>query len=91
MGGRAMKVVTLRNLSPELVRIIRRKADEKRASVSKTVISLLEESVGIGRGRKERRAYHDLDGLSGSWPKGEAEEFDRALKAQRAIDAGLWK
>ena len=63
-----MKIVTLRSLSPELIRIIRQKADERRASVSKTVISLLEETVGIGTGRKQRRVYHDLDGLSGSWP-----------------------
>ena len=86
-----MKIVTLRSLSPELIRIIRQKADERRASVSKTVISLLEETVGIGTGRKQRRVYHDLDGLSGSWPKGEAEAFDRALKAQRAINVGIWK
>jgi len=52
-----MKIVTLRSLSPELIRIIRQKADERRASVSKTVISLLEETVGIGTGRKQRRVY----------------------------------
>ncbi len=86
-----MKVVTLRNLPPGLIRIIQRRADERRASIAKTVISLLEESVGIGTRRKERHTYHDLDDLSGSWAKGEAASFDRALKVQRTIDAELWK
>lgn len=86
-----MKVVTLRNLSPALSRAIRRKADETHSSVSKTVISLLEDSVGIGRRRKERRIYHDLDDLSGVWSKDEAAVLGKALKTQRMIDAELWK
>jgi hypothetical protein len=44
-----MKAVTLRNLPPEIVRIIRRKASENRASINRTVIGLLEEEVGIRR------------------------------------------
>lgn len=86
-----MKVVTLRKLSPELIRVIRRKADERRTSVSKTVISMLEESTGIGVRPKGRHTYHDLDGLSGSWAKAEAATFNKALTAQRTIDADLWK
>jgi len=86
-----MKVVTLRNLPPALTRAIRRRADETRLSVSKTVISLLEESVGISRRRKEKRIYHDLDDLSGAWTRDEAAMFSNALKGQRTIDAELWK
>ncbi|HEV2440738.1 MAG TPA: hypothetical protein VGX97_11825 [bacterium] len=86
-----MKVVTLRNLSPALSRAIRRKADETRSSVSKTVISLLEETVGIGRRRKNRPLHHDLDDLSGAWTKDEVAAFGNALKTQRTIDAELWK
>ena len=86
-----MKVVTLRNLSPALSRALRRKADETRSSVSKTVIGLLEETVGIGRRQKNRRIHHDLDELSGAWTKDEATAFNKALKTQRSIDAELWK
>jgi regulator of PEP synthase PpsR (kinase-PPPase family) len=87
---RPMKVITLRNLSPALSRAIRRKADETRSSVSRTVISLLEETVGIAR-RQKRSVHHDLDDLSGAWTKDEVAAFDKALKTQRTIDPELWK
>jgi len=86
-----MKQVTLRNLPPELVRIIRRKADEQRTSINKAVISLLEESVGIRGKKKDRPLYHDLDPLAGSWTKEEAAAFEKALARQRMIDPDLWK
>ena len=86
-----MKAVTLRNLPPELVRVIRQKASEKRTSVNKAVISLLEESVGIRRKNKDTSLHHDLDALAGIWTKEEAEGFEKALAKQRAIDPDLWK
>jgi hypothetical protein len=86
-----MKAVTLRNLPPELVRVIRQKANEKRTSVNKAVISLLEESVGIRRKEKDTSLHHDLDALAGTWTKEEAEGFEKALAQQRAIDPDLWK
>ncbi len=85
-----MKVVTLRNLSPDLARVIRRKADERRASIAKTVISMLEESAGLGKEHGRGRVYHDLDALSGSWARAEGEAFSKALAAQRVIDPELW-
>lgn len=86
-----MKLVTLRNLPPELARIIRRKANEKRTSINKAVISLLEESVGIQGRKVEKSLYHDLDALAGSWTEEEALAFEKALARQRAIDPDLWK
>lgn len=86
-----MKLVTLRNLPPELARIIRRKANEKRTSINKAVISLLEESVGIQGKKAEKSLYHDLDALAGSWTEEEALAFEKALARQRAIDPDLWK
>lgn len=86
-----MKVVTLRNLPPELARIIRQKADEKRTSVTKAVIGLLEESVGIRGKKKDEPLHHDLDPLAGSWTKEEGSAFEKALAGQRAIDPDLWK
>lgn len=86
-----MKAITLRNLPPELTQIIRRKADERRASINKVVISLLENSVGV-RGKKSGMTlYHDLDALAGSWTRQEAAAFNRALTKQRAIDPDLWR
>ncbi len=86
-----MKAITLRNLPPELARIIRQRAHEQRTSFNKTVISLLKEHLG-GQGKEKRQPpYHDLDALSGSWSEDEAVAFEQALARQRAIDAELWK
>ena len=84
-----MKAITLRNLPPELVKIIQKRAQEK-GSVNRAVISLLEESAGLHKKRKNTRVYHDLDHLAGTWSKKQAAEFDRELARQRKIDPELW-
>lgn len=87
-----MKAVTLRNMPPELARIIRKKAEEKGTSINKAVISLLEERAGVqDRRRLKKTLHHDLDSLAGSWTRAEASAFDKALTLQRTIDADLWK
>lgn len=86
-----MKAVTLRNLPPELARIIRRKASEKRTSINRAVIGLLEEGVGIRPKRGATPRYHDLDALAGAWTKEAGAAFDTALRRQRGIDPELWK
>lgn len=85
-----MKAVTLRNLPPKVAQTIRQRARDKRVSVNKAVIGLLEEQVGV-EGKKPAPQYHDLDTLAGSWTKAEAAEFDKALAKQRTIDPALWK
>lgn len=85
-----LKAVTLRNLPPELARVIRRKAREKGTSVNKAVISLLEGSVGTVR-KKLKPLHRDLDALAGSWTEEEASSFERTLAQQRVIDPELWK
>ncbi|HWQ68988.1 MAG TPA: hypothetical protein VN494_03365 [Patescibacteria group bacterium] len=85
-----MKAVTLRNLPPELTRVIDRKAIDQGTSVNKAVISLLEEALGRGRKKRVKPLHHDLDALAGSWTAQEAEAFDQALARQRTIDPDLW-
>ena len=86
-----MKAITLRNLPPELSRIIRRKAQAKGTSLTKVVVDLLEEGAGIRGKKRTAAAHHDLDDLAGSWSKDEAAAFDKALARQRAIDPDLWR
>ena len=86
-----MKAITLRNLPPDLVKAVHREAERKRTSINKAVISLLESKADIQK-KKGRKAHHqELDALAGSWSKKEAEEFDKALAAQRPIDPDSWK
>lgn len=85
-----MKAVTLRNVPPDLVRTIRRRAIDKGLSINKAVIDLLAEGAG-SRGAKSARRFHDdLDELADSWTKEEAAEFERALSEQRGIDPRVW-
>lgn len=85
-----MKAVTLRNLPHQLDRTIRQRAKKKGVSVNKAVIGLLQEHLGESE-RKTVRQYHDLDDLSGSWSKQEAEAFEQVLAKQRGIDMEMWK
>jgi plasmid stability protein len=85
-----MNAITLRNLSPELTRVIRSRAKTSGASINKTVIAVLEESL-LGKAAKPRCRYRDLDHLAGSWTREQADEFDRYLAEERQIDWELWK
>lgn len=86
-----MKLITVRNIPPDLARIIRRKADAEGASINKTVLSLLAESVGAGKRKPRKTLHHDLDSLAGSWTRAEASAFNKSLAEQRQIDPDLWK
>ncbi len=84
-----MKAVTLRNLPAELERVILNRARETGLSINKTVIALLEESLGPRKIKRVR--HHELDGLCGAWSNVEADRFDDTLAEQRTIDSEMWK
>ena len=85
-----MKAITLRNIPPEIQRVIQKVAREK-GSLNQAVISLLYEGVGLSQKPKKPRKYRDLDKFFGTWTKEEADEFDKCLAEQRKIDPELWK
>lgn len=82
-----MKTITLRNLPETVARKIEERAKRTGASYNRTVVAMLEESIG----EEKPKEYHDLDFLIGTWTKEEADEFDRHLAAQRQIDWEMWK
>lgn len=86
-----MKVVTLRKLPPEVVRAVQRRARERGTSISKAVVSLLEEATGVRPRRGAATLHHDLDALAGSWTEEEARAFERTLREQRRVDPELWQ
>lgn len=85
-----MKPITLRNLPPEIARAVRKRTDKEKTSLNKTVIGLLEESLG-GKPKQAPAIHHELDALAGVWTKRDAATFERALADQRRIDPELWK
>ncbi|MDE3019024.1 MAG: hypothetical protein KGO52_05490 [Nitrospirota bacterium] len=86
-----MKAITLRNLPPEVAKTVQQRAKQKKTSVNKAVIELLEESAGGTAKKKVKVRYHDLDHLVGTWTKEEAEAFDKIVKSFRTVDPDLWK
>ena len=85
-----MKAITLRNIPAGIARRIRAKAREDKTSINKAVIAMLLDSLEPRR-PESKILHHDLDDLAGSWSQAEADDFDRALREQRQIDADLWK
>ncbi len=86
------KPITLRNVSPEIARAIQQRAGDEGISLNKAVGSLLARSVAsTSANQKEKLVHDDLDDLSGAWSLNDADEFDRALSVQRAIDPRLWE
>ena len=51
-----MKAITLRNLPPEVARTVQLRAKQKKTSLNKAVIGLLEESAGARQKRNRRSA-----------------------------------
>jgi len=86
-----MKATTVRNLPPEVARVIRERAANGRTSSNRAIIDLLQEAIGRKRPKKARDGYHDLDHLAGAWSTEEAKRFEAALREQRTIDPELWR
>lgn len=87
-----MKQITIRSIPDEVKKTVQKEAAQKGVSLNKAIISLLERAVGAkAQGKKKRVLYDDLDHLAGLWSREEAAEFDKTLKAQRKVDAELWK
>jgi len=63
---------------------------KERSSLNKTVIRVMEESLGLAALPK-KKLHHDLDRFAGLWTEKEARDFDRLVKAQRKIDPEMWK
>ncbi len=85
-----MHAITLRNIPREIQDAIERRAREEGLSFNRTVLRMLEESLGL-HGDRPRVVHHDLDHLAGTWSREEAAEFDAALSEQRQVDPELWE
>lgn len=85
-----MKTITVRNIPPEVAKLIRERARKKRLSANRAVLDLLLDQAGHQAERGEQ-VHHDLDALAGTWSRREAEEFEKELSLQRTVDDRLWK
>lgn len=84
-----MKAITLRNVPPDVAKVVHRRAVERNLSLNKAVIELV--ALGGGLTKAARECHSDLDDLFGKWTKREADAFDRRLRGLRRVDAELWR
>jgi len=85
-----MDAITLRKLPPRVAEAVLRRAAERKTSLNRAVIGLLEESAGVAASAGAPE-FHELDELCGAWSRAEARAFDRALGEQRRLDTDVWE
>jgi hypothetical protein len=82
--------VTIRSISASLRAALDREAARRGQSLNKTVLALLSERLGLTEDSAAVE-HDDLDELAGTWTKADAGRFEDALRAQRQVDAKLWR
>ena len=76
--------LTIRGVSDETARRLKRLSREREQSINATVLEILERSLGIEERRRRLERY-------ATWTTADRAEFDEALRAQRTIDDELWR
>jgi len=82
-----MHQMTLRQVPDALIAEIRKISRNTGHSVNKTVLSVLEKSLGRDECGARKR---DLSELAGTWSKEDAENFSRNIRALSVVDEDLW-
>ncbi len=77
------KQITVRGVSEELARRLKRLSASKNESLNATVLRILEDAVGIEARRRwlERWA---------TWTEADVAQMEEALRAQRVVDPKDW-
>lgn len=79
-----IRQITIRHPSPELTRRLKALAGARGESLNATILRLLGEAVGIEERRERLQRW-------ATWTESDAAEFDEALRAQRVVDAAIWR
>ena len=78
--------LTVRNLPEELADALAREKQRRGTSLNKTVIDLLEQSLGVRTARS-----NGLRRLSGTWTANQHREFLDSIRCLDEIDLDLWR
>jgi hypothetical protein len=77
---------TLRNVSRDVDKILRRRAKEEGKSLNEVALEAMSRGLDI---EPKAGKFQDLDFAIGTWV--EDPEFDKAVENQRQIDPEMWK
>ena len=78
------KQMTIRGVSDDVARKIRRLSRERGSSVNTTVLEILSHAVGVDARRELLASY-------ATWTAEEFAQVEEAVAAQRVIDDSLWR
>jgi hypothetical protein len=78
------KRITIRGVTPQLSRHLKRLSERRGESLNGTVLSILEMAAGSDERRKVLERY-------ATWTKADLRSFEQALHAQRTVNGELWK
>ena len=76
--------VTIGGVSDELAERLRSVARDRKESVNRTVLRILERAVGLDPKRRRLARY-------ATWTEEDAAQFEGALKEQRQVDDDAWR
>jgi len=79
----------LRNIAPEMMFLLKRKAEDRNISVNLLILQLLESELGIAK-KVKKTVFHDLDDLAGTWTEEDKSSFEFNTKPFEQIDKELW-
>lgn len=85
-----MKTLSLRGVDDDLADSLKKIAKKTGASLNKTVLEIIRQSVGSSPKPREM-VYRDLDNLAGTWTEKDLQQFKKTTKHFEVIDKGLWK
>lgn len=83
-----MKHLTIRNVPEDLAAALEAEKRRRLQSLNRTVIELLEQSLGVAGGH---RRSNGLARLAGTWTQEEHERFEAAIAVTEQIDEELWR
>jgi hypothetical protein len=81
----AMKSLTIHGIDSDLEKTLKDEAKLRRTSMNKLVLQILKQDLS------NRKQYHDLDHLAGTWSIEEAREFEKSMPTFEHIDEEMWK
>jgi len=83
-----MKQITLRQIPKRVEDLIRSISEKQNKSINKTIIILLEKSLGLKNNPNRKR---DLSKLSGTWSSNEFNQFEKNTEIFNKIDKEIWE
>ena len=80
--------MTIRNVPADLAAALDAEKRRRGLSLNRTVLSLMQEALGISGGRSRRNGLHRM---AGTWGEDDFRRFEEAVAPFGEIDEDLWR